>query len=352
MIPLSKLPKGVTKSCIWDNSHEDIWLSTSYIVSRNIAQSPFPAKLTKTSSKLLNTKIKKAIKRSSTHFDWLCRSALSAQDVEYIHEHFLYSLNPFPNKCHEEFGFSKDGKTCIHLQGEDHITFLKTSATPPFGKPLKTIFDIEREIHSALPLAYTREAGYITSDFAKMRTGLTIEIHLHVPALLQSASIQHIQALVGESLTIRGISLGPDTPYDLIVLTNTHSSYMSYETVLEITHEAAQKIRRKEKDMRLQLKNKTIKHVKKEVSVALTALKNKETLDTREALSILSKVRFGSNLGILQGVTQAAFNEFFFTCRRSHMHELAAQQGKKLAINLLRAQETKKLLEKASIVVT
>ena len=74
-----------------------------------------------------------------------------------------------------------------------------------------------------------------------------------------------------------------------------------------------------EQTARTKIKAEKDTYVIDHVSRAIGTLQHSFTIDTSEALRAISQVKFGIELGLVQGMSIDAINELFFDCRRAHL---------------------------------
>jgi protein arginine kinase len=74
-----------------------------------------------------------------------------------------------------------------------------------------------------------------------------------------------------------------------------------------------------EQTQRLQYKKTSPPDLKDRISRAYGLLMHSYQLETKEALSAISQIKLGIDLGWVQGMTDDEINEIFFRCRRAHL---------------------------------
>ena len=332
------LPDSLLKRIAWDSPCNPIWPASSFFLHRNIANYPFPGKLTSSQSLQILEMLKKSLLQISNLKEPLClpASLLSPQEKEFLCEHFL-SQEGWANTSQEQ-AFIIDGSShfLTVLNHEDHLVLQWVDCKGEWEKAWESLSNIELSIGNHLPFAFSSQFGYLTSNPKLCGTSLQIECYLHLPALiaagqlselLDSNPIENIQAcgLFGKPLDLIG---------DFLVLKNKYTLGITEECILNDLQTAANKLVFAEKNERLQYKNTLPIKIKDQMSRAYGLLIHSYQLETKEALNAISQIKLGIDLGFIKGMTDEEINELFFRCRRAHLlqsHEKISLDAEEIA---------------------
>lgn len=347
----SSLPSNIYNTTIWSRTSKEIWANTSFSLSRNIEGLRFPGKASEKDLLSIRKKLETAISALPLDVTFIHGEDISPDDIEYLHEHFLYEFDPSFSLTNQSFGIDASCQTLFHINGSDHLLIRSFSSSGMELDQLSLLFEYEKAIATSVKFAYSKTQGFYTSDVGISHTGLSVEAFIHTPALLHTRSLEHIQHAVGEEITIKSLSKSFDIPYDLLIVTNTHSLYATYEEILEKIHNSSSLISSLEFQARSILSTYQAKSIKSDILQAVTKIKKSKSLPTKDALHALSLLQLGTSFGWINGTTSKDISTFFFECRRAHMKSKSKTALTPTNIDISRAKYSKSFFSKIEMVV-
>jgi len=246
---------------------------------------------------------------------------LSNAERDLIFEHFLM-MRTLPETPNGMGIFLNDDATfCALINADNHLELRTLSVKPQWGQQWSFLTSAEDQIGKEHPFAFSPKFGYLTSDPAQSGTGLTIEVFLHLPALIHTKQIDTALANAEEEeLFFTGITGNVDEPVgDLVVIENNYSIGVSEEAIMHSIENAATKLIGAEKTMREHLKKEKRIEIKDLISKAYGLIVHSYQLEAKEALNLISLMKLGLELGYVTGVTNEKLDHLFFGCRRGHL---------------------------------
>lgn len=307
----------------WSNNENTIWLGSALSLQRNIEKFKFPGKMAPDRRQQVLALASKELLDSS---DISAPVLLKAEDMtpldkEYLTEHFL-TLQTLQH-AHAGEGFLIDASgsflTTFNLLNHLHFTILDTHGD--LEKASNRLVSIESGLGQILGYAYSSKFGFLTADPHQCGTAFTVSAFLQLPALAQMGELETItKKLQDDQLVITGIQGSPtEIIGDVISLQNNYTLGVTEENILSSLRSAITKLQVQENSARLRLKEQERPEIKDHVARAFGILMHSYQIETIEALNAISLIKLGVDLHWVNGVTIAALNQLFFSCRRAHL---------------------------------
>ena len=308
---------------LWEKNTNSIWLASTISLHRNIDKFNFPQRLDTEKRKLVLELITGTVQSLSalSRTCILPVDSLHPIDREFLSEHFLLFEPVRDNQHGQAFVTEQSGTMLIQINGNDHVELHVIEPAGELEKALRRLTSIEQGIEKHLPFSFSNLFGYLTSDPCQSGTGLVVNAYVHIPALVarggyhKAVSKEHEEGLILTSLQ----GNPEDLIGDLLVVRNRWTTGVAEEEILATIRNTVQKIVVEEQSLRAKIKEEKDTHIIDHVSRAIGTLQHSFTIDTSEALRAISQIKFGIELGWVQGITIETINELFFDCRRAHL---------------------------------
>jgi protein arginine kinase len=307
----------------WEKNTNSIWLASTLSLHRNIDKFNFPQKLDGEKRHLVSKLILDAFKTipALSNTSVFLSGSLHPVDREFLSEHFLVFEPARADQHGHDLVTEETGTLLIQINANNHLELTIIDPSGELEKTFGRLVSIEQEIEKHLPFSFSDSFGYLTSDPCQCGTGLTINAYVHIPALISRGG--HLHAIDGEKkegLLFTSLQGNPeDLIGDLLVIRNRWTLGVTEETVISSIHNAVLKILAEEHALREALKEKKETAIVDKVSRAIGTLQHSFTIDTSESLRALSQLKFGVELGWVNGMSLETVNELFFNCRRAHL---------------------------------
>jgi len=163
--------------------------------------------------------------------------------------------------------------------------------------------------------------GFLTSDFSKCGTALTVASYLQLPALIHTEKIDEIlETDSDESILVTGIQGNPtEVIGDILVIQNNYTLGISEENIFSSVRAFSLRLATQEKALRASFLKVPNPDMMDKVSRAYAVLRHSYNIEAVEALNAISLIKLGVEMGWIEGVNIEALNRLFFTCRRAHL---------------------------------
>ncbi|SFB34893.1 protein arginine kinase [Clostridium frigidicarnis] len=329
----------------WINGNTDsnnIVLSSRVRIARNLDKVPFPHKLSEDESKDVISKVQdgffKAIKDKES-FGLISLDEISKDEVQYYVEKHVISKKLSENK-NGAFILNKDETLSIMINEEDHLRIQSITS----GLNIKEAYDeankIDDFLEQNLNYGFDEEIGYVTACPTNLGTGLRASAMLHLPAITLNNEMNGVlKALTQMGMTIRGIyGEGSKAEGNIYQVSNQITLGISEEEIIRNLQGTVSQIVNQEIKTRELVNNKFKYELEDKIFRSLAILKNSRLLSIEEGLELLSNVRLGVEMGIIENITQKFLNELLVDCQPSSLKRILCKDLSNNEINFQRAK--------------
>ena len=204
------------------------------------------------------------------------------------------------------------------------------------GLSLQDVWDrinrIDDQLEEKLSYAFSPQLGYLTACPTNVGTGIRVGVMLHLPALVQTKQIDKVfRALQKINLAVRGLyGEGTQAFGDFYQISNQQTLGKSEQELIRNLTEVVPQIIEYERKARQQLVNERRQHLHDQVSRAYGVLKTAHTISSEETMHLLSSVRMGINLGLIDDLAIPTVNELFIHTQPAHLQKI---QGAPLEVD-------------------
>ena len=298
---------------IWyKNNESDIVISTRIRLARNLDNVPFPNALS--DKKRVIEDIKSAITNSnstlSKELDYTDLDATAPAKKEQLASEHLISPQMLQGNAKGVF-ISKDKTMSIMLMEEDHIRLQVIMNGNKLREAYDTASKIDDVMEENLTYAFDEELGYLTACPTNAGTGLRASLMMHLPALTMTKSINRVVNNASSlGIAVRGL-YGEGTRADgnLYQISNQVTMGISEEQIIEKLQNIAKQIIEMEEKARELLKEKSGAELSDKLWRSYGTLKYARKISSGEAMSLLSDVLLGQNMGIITDKGQICIPE-------------------------------------------
>lgn len=328
-----------------EGNNSDVVLWSKIRLARNMADAPFPNRMSREIKKSVTKKIYATIKSSplANEFDMINLDELSkAKRVSYMEKRLISKEHAFGGENSGScFMLSKDENVSIMICEEDHIRINSFEA----GMNLEGAFEKANRVDdifiNSMKLAYSKKLGFLTASPINLGTGLKASFALHLPALASKNAIYKLSSMVAKlGLSLR--ELYPDAGGDIYILSNQVSLGISEKGAIDNITAICSQIIKQERAEREELKENI--DFEDKIYRTLGILKTARKLELKEFLNSLSLVRLGISNGYFD-IDYSTISDMLFSLQNASLVESAQADLSELTCEKLRAQIVREKLE-------
>jgi protein arginine kinase len=166
-------------------------------------------------------------------------------------------------------------------------------------------------IEQKVSYAFSEEFGYLTACPTNVGTGMRASVMLHLPALVLTKQIEKVfRALQKINLAVRGLyGEGSRASGDFYQISNQVTLGKSETTILGEIREVIPQIITYERQARTTLSRESRQALEDRVQRAFGTLRSAGMMTSEETMDLLSSVRLGVNMGLIEDISIPTVNE-------------------------------------------
>ena len=282
--------------------NSDIAVSSRIRIARNLKGIPFSSKMSLEQQQSLNKKVKQAITNSNSSF---------AKSLKYIEMRDIPENQRFAmverHIISPEFAakgldgaiiLSSDESISIMVGEEDHIRIQVILGGLNIDEAYNIADEIDTLLYNSLDFAFDSKLGFLTECPTNLGTGLRASVMLHLPALETSGEMESLSQSISKiGFTVRGMyGEGTKSLASLYQISNQITLGLSEKNALDNLKIITAQLIEKEKEIRNGYNKLKIEDL---CFRALGLLQNSRILSSEEAMNLLSSVKLGKSMGIL-----------------------------------------------------
>ena len=290
-------------SLINEGRKKGMVLSSKILLARNFNNLPFPNKLNYIKSRDNAKNIYNILKNELNDEEIILYEIWNIKEEfgkQYL-EKGLVSQELLNNSDKGSFILNKEEDLSIMINEKDHVAIQCISE----GLNLEAAFHkatiIDDKIEKNFDYAFDERLGYLTTSPENTGTGMRASVRVHLPAITMSEEIKNISKNISElGMNIRGIYIEDTKVYGNIYrIVNKVSLGLTEEEIIRNLKETVLNIVSEETKFREILISKCRYELEDKVYRAYGILKCAILLDFKETIDLLSNVRLGAELSLI-----------------------------------------------------
>jgi protein arginine kinase len=288
---------------IHKDSEKSIVLSSKILLARNFSNLPFPNKLNYIKGRDNGKNIYNVLKNELIDEELTLYEIWNTKEEfgkEYL-EKDLISEELLKNSDKGSFILNKEETLSIMINEKDHLKLQCISEGLNLEKAFDKVVSIDDKIEKNFDYAFDETLGYLTTSPENIGTGLKASVIIHLPALTMSEEIKNISKDLGKiGMSIKAMYLEGTNVYgNLYRITNKISLGLTEEDIIIKLKNAILNIIAEENKFREILLSKCKYELEDKVYRAYAILKYAILLDSKEIIDLLSNVRLGAELSLI-----------------------------------------------------
>lgn len=279
----------------------DVVISTRLRFARTIDGYKFPNIMKKDEKQALLNKINSSIDKKK--YDFLKIDDIDEITLGSLVEEHLISKELL-NLTDSAIIMNKDSSIVAMVNEEDHLRIQAFGSGFDIDKCYNNLCDFTDSLENNIKFAINDKYGYITACPSNVGAAMRVSVMLHLPALAKLGLLSKIiDEATSMGLSVRGLYGENTSGYGHIYqISNRQTLGLSDRDIINKTKAIVTAIISQERKARNVLKENSI-HLSDEIYRALGVLKNARIMSDDEAFKLLSKVRLGVSMEIVDGVS-------------------------------------------------
>lgn len=319
----------------------DIVVSSRIRLARNLAQFPFPQRADDATrgeiARLMRDRVANLDDALQLH--WFDVSSMNELDRQFLVERQLISRELAEGRGQRGVFVNREQHVGLMVNEEDHLRMQVLHSGFSIDQTWNEINELDDAIEAQVAFAFNEHFGYLTACPTNVGTGIRVSVMLHLPALVLTKEIQKVfQALQKISLAVRGLyGEGSQAMGDFYQISNQVTLGKSEDQILANIKDVVPNIIAYERRVRNALVKEKRRSLHDQVSRAYGILKNAQTISSEETMHLLSSLRLGINLGLIDEIEMRTINELFIQTQPAHLQKIRSENLQTAERNVTRA---------------
>jgi protein arginine kinase len=328
----------------------DIVISSRIRLARNLADFPFITRASDQDRAQIETILKDCIlgiKRSGEVI-YVDVDQLTGIDRQFLVERQLISREHAESQGARAVAIDHREKFSVMINEEDHLRIQVMQSGFDLASAWEQINRLDDTVEAKVTYAYSERLGYLTACPTNVGTGMRVSVMLHLPALVITRQIEKVfRSLQKISLAVRGLyGEGSQAMGDFYQISNQLTLGMSEQDLITQVRDVVPQIIDYERKARDFLVRDSQENLHDRVSRAYGILRNAQTISSEETMHLLSSVRMGVNLGMIEDLEIPTVNQLFIQTQPAHLQKLSGAELDTADRNIERARYLRRHLNK------
>lgn len=234
---------------------------------------------------------------------------------------------------------------CIMIGEEDHLRIQVFSSGLDLENTLNFAIELDEKIGETLGYAVSKKYGYLTSCPTNIGTGLRASVMLHLPALKSTQNINRIfDAVSSLRMVIRG-TYGENTEAsgDMYQISNKQTLGITEKELVQNLKVIVEQIIKQEREARKFLAKDEIS-LEDKIYRSYGILTNCRKISSEEVSNILSWIKLGTDLGLLQELTDLKVKKLYLYTKPANLQKYTGEQYEAIERDIKRADIIKQII--------
>lgn len=343
--------------CSWYLSkgpENDVVISSRVRLARNFKNYPFPSRMNSEQAKKVSSEAMDTVLNGSSYlatFNFADMAKLNNLDKVALLEKHLVSPDLIKNNGTGAALISKDEVISIMINEEDHIRIQSILPGMQLNQAWELSNNIDNVIEEKMEYAYDESIGYLTSCPTNVGTGMRSSVMVHLPALSMIGYINGLLSTIGKlGIAVRGIyGEGSQASGNLYQISNQITLGQSEEDILASINGVISQIIEQERMARNKILKESNIQLEDKIFRSYGVFTNARLLASNECMSLLSDIKLGVDLGILNNVSEPDLIELMVITQPACLQRIAGKVLDERERDIKRAEMVrKKLMKKES----
>lgn len=282
----------------------DTVISSRVRLARNVAEYPFPCRMSPEQRREVNEKTREAVLGANLGaFEYIDMEKLTPARAMSLAERHLISPEFAQEREDRALLLDQGERVSIMLGEEDHIRIQALSAGLAVDEALGAAWQLDDALDERLHFAFDETLGYLTQCPTNLGTGLRASLMLFLPAAAQTGAMRNLAAAVAKlGLTIRGTyGEGSDAKGSFFQISNQVTLGVTEREAVHNLVSIAGQIIAQERALRQTLRSRG-PQLEDRIFRSYGILRNARLLSADEFMARISDVRLGVVLGMIPEV--------------------------------------------------
>ncbi|NLK88455.1 MAG: protein arginine kinase [Clostridiaceae bacterium] len=312
----------------------EVAISSRVRLARNLEAYPFTTRMSRLQGAEILEKVREALLDdaglSGYEFSYLEMQSLKPLDRQLLVEKHLISPEFAEGNAGRAAIISKDGRISVMVNEEDHLRLQCIYSGMQLEEAWKLCGSLGSNLDKKLGFAFDKSYGYLTCCPTNIGTGIRASVMLHLPALSMTGYIKGVLETCGKiGVAVRGLyGENSEAEGNMFQISNQVTLGQTEEEIIAGISNITQQISEQEKMLRIELYRQNPVRFEDKIYRSLGLLRSARLITSEESLKLISDVRLGMIMGLLQGMELEDLNELTLMIRPAYLQKTYGEQLK------------------------
>lgn len=335
----------------------DIVVSSRVRLARNLADFPFISRATAADrvaiEEILRGRVDALQKSGQAPSDliYVNVSELPELDRQFLVERQLISREHAESEGARAVAIDRAEQFSVMINEEDHLRIQVMHSGLDLQAAWQQADAIDDLVEEQVTYAFNDRLGYLTACPTNVGTGLRVSVMLHLPALVITRQIEKVfKSLQKINLAVRGLyGEGSQATGDFYQISNQLTLGETEDDLAKKVADVVPVLIEYERQARDFLVRESHETLHDRVSRAFGILRTAQTITSEETMHLLSSVRMGVNLGLInETLAIPTINKLLIHTQPAHLQKLVGTELDQSDRNIERASYLRRHLNPES----
>lgn len=310
--------------------YSDIVISSRIRLARNLNKLPFSHWANEEEKSRILNEVKPVILGHELMKDGMF---YTMKDLDEIERNLLIERHLISKEHAKEEPYKgiviKDNETLsVMINEEDHLRLQTIKSGFNLDGAWEMVSVLDKDIGNELEYAFSDKWGYLTACPTNTGTGIRASVMLHLPGLVMTDQIEKILQVISKlNLTVRGFyGEGSKARGNFFQISNQVTLGNSEEEIIDNLKRVIKQIIDQEKQSRVQQLNNNKRELEDKIGRSYGILTSAKVISSQETIDLLSSLRLGVELGIVEEVNRKLINKLFMLIQPAHLQKISEEK--------------------------
>lgn len=324
----------------------DVVISSRIRLARNLANFPFMEKADIQTKQKIEDTIKELTPSIGYGLKFVKLKDMDEITKMSLLEKRLVSPNFALNK--EDIGamlINDDENISIMINEEDHLRIQVMASGLNLENLMNFSTELDEKIGSLVNYAYNEQYGFLTACPTNAGTGIRASVMVHLPGLARTGNIRKILEVINNfGMNIRGIyGEGSKAGGDMYQVSNKQTLGLSEAEIVKNLKLITEKIIEQERLARKILARDNVE-LEDKIYRAYGIFTNARKISSEEARDLLSEIKLGTDLGILQELNDLKVKKLELYTKPANLQKYLGKQVDSYERDIKRAEVIRQII--------
>lgn len=303
----------------------DIVLSTRVRLTRNLANFPFPSCFHADDGERVRSLVFDSFSQMENPEQY---QSIAVKNLEPLGQRLLIERGVISPEIVSQpmtgVIVRVDGRVSCLVNSVDHLRIASLVPGMDGLSALNLSHFVDEEVQKKLQLAAAVDFGYLTSNIRDVGSGMKVSFLLHLPSVSQAGLAERVfKDIMSDGYVISGFyGSGNDTGSSLgsyYQISNGSSLLGNEQTQIEELTSVVKNIIELERKTREDIADNKPTTIRDSVYRAIAVVKYSRFIGSREGIDLLSKIKWGLDMGLLSGVSDTDLFSLLYRIQSAHL---------------------------------